>query len=225
MVCKQEPAGAKPFLSGLLKWQILYQSNATPVARAANVLHLKWTSGNNHTLTDLTSLVSFLSTNWDASIGPSISGAWFHIGDVLSSLGGDGVQATHVGNVAGQNPAVTFPPSVAVCISWKTNIVQRGGRSRTYIPGVPQNAVTTPNNAALASTYSGPLKSAAEGLINTIAAHTVGGDNVTLGTPSYYSKCQLRAVPIFFGAYDAVVHDRLDTQRRRSGKESTFPVT
>lgn len=224
MTCKQEPAGAKPPLVGLLKYQILYQSNATPVARAANVLHARWASAANHSLADLVTLLSFLEGQWDGFMGPSISGAWFHIGGVLTSLGGDGLATTHSENIAGGNGSVPFPPQTAVCVSWKSGITARGGRARTYLPGVPQSAVTTPNNAALTTAFTTGLKDGALSFMAAVNTHTVGGDTVNLGVPSYYNKCAIRPVPIFFPFVDAVVHERLDSQRRRSGKESTFPT-
>jgi hypothetical protein len=223
--CRREPPGAKPSLSGLVKIQLLYQSNATPTAKAANVLHVRWSDNVNHLLPDLSALATYIGGQWETGPFQMTSAAWFHIATICSSLGGDGTEASVVSNFAGGAPGVPFPPQCAVCITWKSGIVARGGRARTYLPGIPQSAVTTPNNAALTSTFSSSLETLSTTFMNNVNSHTIGGATPQLGVPSYYSKCALRGQPIWYPFYAVNVHQRLDSQRRRSGKESTFPIT
>jgi hypothetical protein len=224
MVCKQEPAGAKPPLAGLVKIVLTYQSNATPSAKAANILHARWLSSTNHIAADLATAATTIATEWNNTVWSLMGGGWFFQGAMVDSLGGDGLEGTHGQNTAGGSGQVNFPPQAAVCISWKSGIVARGGRARTYVPGVPQSAVTTPNNAALTSAFTTSLKTQAVAFMNALDVATIGGDSLILGVPSYYHQCQLRTPPIFFSFFDALVHERLDSQRRRSGKEAIFPV-
>ena len=225
MACKQEPPGAKPSLAGLLKYQILYQSNATPTAKAANVLHLQWATKVNHPLADLQALITYLDTQWNSTLWGAQSAAWFHIGSTLQSLGGDGLLTSSSENVGGGASGVPFPPQCAVCVTWRSGITALGGRARTYLPSVPQSAVTTPNNAALTSIYALDVESRASTFMNNVNGHLVSGDTATLGVPSYYAKCQLRPAPVFFPFFAVNVHQRLDSQRRRNGKEALFPIS
>lgn len=224
MPCKKEPPGAKPFLAGLVKIVFTYQSNGTPSAKAANILHGQWLSKTNHPAVDLASAATFINTTWNSTLWALMGGGWFLQGCQVISLGGDGLEGVQTSNIAGGSGLVNFPPQVAVCVSWKSGIVARGGRARTYLPGVPQNAVTTPNNAALTSVFTSSIKTQAENFMNDVNIHTIGGDSIEVGVPSYYNKCALRPVPLFFPFFDALVHERLDSQRRRSGKEAIFPV-
>lgn len=224
MACKKEPPGAKPFLAGLLKLSVTYQNVNTPSLTAANVLHAIWNDGINHPVGDLASLATSFKSIWTSRIipwiGPSINAtSW-----TVQSLGGDGLISAVTGTVNGSHAGHSLPPNVAVCVSWRSTIVQRGGRPRTYIPGPPDAALTSLDNPTLLSTYSGGLATAASNMVNDFTALSIGGHFVNLGVPSYYSKCNLRPVPQFFSFGSAVVHDRLDSQRRRLGKERLYAI-
>jgi hypothetical protein len=59
----------------------------------------------------------------------------------------------------------------------------------------------------------------------TFNAALVMGTGVTLGTVSHYTGHAVRPTPVWRTFIDVRVHERLDSQRRRSGKESTFATT
>jgi hypothetical protein len=225
MACKQEPPGAKPFLPGLIKAQMLYQSNNTPAAKAANVLHGRWSDSVNHPQADLNGWASALNSAWNADITTLFTADWSYLGCVVSSLGGDGLVANNTASTPGSFAGTSFPPQVAVCISWKAPLTARGGRARTYLPGIPTTATTSTKSPVLTSTYAGDVKAQAAAILSAMSTFTASGVNGALGVPSYYHSCQLRPVPLFFYFSAAVVHDRLDSQRRRSGKEALFGLT
>ena len=226
MVCKEEPRGAKPPLPGLVKIQYFYQNlGVTPINRAANVLHAQWISKVNHPLGDLTTAAQFLFDSWAAHVWGLMSSQWSMYQCTVQSLGGDGLVAEYVSRSDGTDSTVSLPPQAALCISWLSGITQRGGRGRTYLPGVPSDALLSQQGSLIRDTFSGAIKTGAIAYIENVDTHTIGGDSLIIGVPSYYSKCQLRAVPLFGTTQTAIVHDRLDTQRRRLGKESNYPVS
>jgi hypothetical protein len=47
---------------------------------------------------------------------------------------------------------------------------------------------------------------------------------VTLGTISYHTGHAVRPTPLFREYINVAVHERIDSQRRRSGRESAFGV-
>jgi hypothetical protein len=73
-------------------------------------------------------------------------------------------------------------------------------------------------------------KGSANGFLTQVNATTVTGGTISLGTISYFNRTinptppYLRTVPVFFPYLGVKIHERLDSQRRRSGKESSFPV-
>lgn len=225
MACKEEPRGSKPFLPGLVKLQVIYQTTLAQSSKAANILHCRWADNINHPQSDLNQVGANFATLWSGQMLPLMGTHWEITGVVASSLGGDGLVSTESITSAGTSGATSFPPQVAVCVSWKAPITQRGGRARTYLPGPPSNATLSIDSPVLNSTYAANLKAAALQVISNMNAFTVGGVACPLGVPSYYSKCQLRITPLFFAISSANVHDRLDSQRRRSGKEATFTLT
>jgi hypothetical protein len=224
MVCKQEPAGAKPPLPGLVKLSVTYQGTTPQIVTAANVLHCRWLDNLNHPLLDLTQLVNNFNTHWAGNIVPFIAPAWSMVNWTAQSMGGDGLIAQKHNPAAGAGTGLPLPPQSAVCISWQAGLTARGGRARTYLPGIPDGATVQVGSPQLSSTYSSGLATAALGFLNQMASDTYAVTGVQMGVPSYYAKCQLRPTPMFFSFHTPVVHDRLDSQRRRSGKESVYPI-
>lgn len=225
MVCKEEPRGAKPFLPGLVKIQANYTNNTTPASLAANVLHVRWSDSVNHSQSDLNSIGAAFAANWAGVWATIVHSSWSTTGFTLTSLGGDGLIATETVSEPGTQGGQCMPPQCAVCLSWRAPITARGGRGRSYLPGVPSSGLVSTAGAALTSTYASQVKSQFTAFLNSWNAVTVGGATAPLVIPSYYHNCQLRPVPLALPVSGLVVHDRLDTQRRRLGKERSYQVT
>jgi hypothetical protein len=223
---KPEPTGAKPPLPGLVKAQILWQTTlaGSRTYTAANVLHFRWSDNVNHTLANLNTEALNFYNHFSAEFLPLLSGVWEMTACVLTSLGGDGIQATSSGINAGGGGGNCLPPQCAACITWKAAIAWRGGRPRTYLPGIVQSSTTGTGPGQLTSVFANNLKTAAQTFIGLVNGDIIGGQTPILGMPSYYTKYTIRPTPLFFPFLDAVVHDRLDSQRRRTGKESSFPI-
>jgi hypothetical protein len=125
----------------------------------------------------------------------------------------------------GTNVAASLPPQVSICISWQIAESYRGGKPRWYLPGIPTTAVTPAGSSTVDSAYAGQLEAKATALMAAInGLVVVGGGTLTFGTISYHTGHALRPTPQFRTFINAKVHERLDSQRRRSGPESAFGV-
>lgn len=132
-------------------------------------------------------------------------------------------QATsNVGSMPGTDSGPAYPPQCAVVLSWKTPITARGGRSRWYLPGVPLDANNATGDSALNPAYCAGLESLAAQWLSAFNILSIAGAIPTAGTISYQLHHAALPAPVF-QLYTAVkVHERMDSQRRRSGKEATF---
>lgn len=128
------------------------------------------------------------------------------------------------GAINGTYTEPALPPQCAVALSWQISRRYRGGKPRTYIPAIPTAAVGGDGSAALTSAYMTIAEDAGATFlanINGIAGLT---HDIQLCNVSYFSGLAPRISPQVDVTQSVVVHGRLDSQRRRSGKESAFPV-
>jgi hypothetical protein len=219
-----EPKGSKPSLPGLIKIDLGFQVNPGWTTAAHLILHARFSDNVNHSLSDLTNVGSNVPTHFTTRIKPFWGSSCTWTSVAVSSLGGDGLLYQGTGSVPGTGSTPIYPPQVSVCISWKAAIAWRGGRPRTYLPGIPQAATTSVGSPALASSYSGALAAAATSLLSDIQGDSYSSATLSLGVPSYYSKGAFRSPPLFLPFQGAVVHDRLSSQRRRSAKERGYGI-
>lgn len=141
--------------------------------------------------------------------------------DLTSTTSGQG---RWNGSKAGDYSGQPYPAQVAVVISWRQAFRYRGGHPRTYLPGIPLAAGA--DNRTLSPTYVAAYLSDGAGFLTAVNGLTIGGTSTELGMVTYYSKPlfptppHLRTNPIFYPFTAAAVHGRLDTQRRRLGREA-----
>jgi hypothetical protein len=110
-----------------------------------------------------------------------------------------------------------FSAQTAVAVSWKIHRRYRGGHPRTYLCGIPiaDEADTRSISQAAATAFA----LAGNNFIADVAAMGVGAIPTVLGAVSYRSGNAARVTPIFDTFISAACHTRLDSQRRRLGKE------
>jgi len=129
----------------------------------------------------------------------------------------------------GTRTGSTLPTSAAVCISWHIDRRYRGGHGRIYVPAGNQNDVT--NGRTLAGSFQTTANSAASAFYGALDNLSMGGVAVNLVVLSYFESVPdpanpghnhsvLRSSPVPFRVTSARVRTRLDTQRRRLGKET-----
>jgi len=110
------------------------------------------------------------------------------------------------------------PAQVSAAVSWGISAYYRGGHPKTYMPGMCTDMLA--NVTTLDPTYVSALQAGGADFITAVNAETTTTISaVTLGTVSFASGNAWRATPVFRPFISAHVHPRIDTQRRRLGKE------
>jgi hypothetical protein len=191
------------------------------------IMHAKKTTPGPWTSTDLTALITPFGSGGTANpcdpVAAQISHRWGWRGITATDLGGTGLQATGLIVVTtAYGPDEALPPQCAVAWSWRIARSYRGGKPRNYMPGVPTTATVTAYGSAIQLSYATSLRNNVVLFLNRFNAITVTGGTVALGNLSYRTGGALRPTPLFDPFVDVHVHERLDSQRRRSGKESAF---
>lgn len=220
------PSVALPPLINTAKLILNWVGPASRVAK--NILYVL-TAGGTGTTSDgvwLKSLAnqtmtSLMSSNVQGTVGSN----WSLNSVTAKDNGGTAAQATsdHAA-IPGVATGATFPPSVAITISWIIPESYRGGKPRTYMPGVPESSSVTAGDSAIAASFATLLESHAVAFLTSMNAALLSGTSIAVGTVSHYHGHSLRPTPVFYTYLGAKVHERLDSQRRRSGKESGFGV-
>jgi hypothetical protein len=129
--------------------------------------------------------------------------------------------STHAA-VTGGAAAPAVPPQSAVVISWGINASYRGGKPRTYLPGLASSYTTPSGGAGITTAAASAIEGYATAFMNAFNESLISSTNPALGTISYQTGHVPRPTPIFREFFSATVHERLDSQRRRSGKESAY---
>jgi hypothetical protein len=108
------------------------------------------------------------------------------------------------------------PGSVCAVISWLANVYWRGGKPRTYLPGLR----TADRSGAIGLSVAGAAAidgNAGLFMADINALAPAGFTSTALGFVSFRSGLADRVPPIFFPFTGHRVHLRLGTQRRRLG--------
>jgi hypothetical protein len=121
---------------------------------------------------------------------------------------------------AGGSSNDTEVDSLSACISWTIGATWRGGKPRTYMAALPTEAFGTSNT--LDSSWVTTLESGASAFRTAVnALQIVAPTDVTLGCMSFFSGNAPRPVANFFPFSASTVHPRIDSMRRRLGREIT----
>jgi hypothetical protein len=118
----------------------------------------------------------------------------------------------------GVQTTVPMALQVALCLSWSISDRYRGGHPRTYLPGIDGTFVT--GGRLLTTAGHTAYLNAAAGFLTNMNAMTAGGSSWKMCCVRYFSQHQLLANPLVREISGQSVHGRIDTQRRRLGKET-----
>lgn len=190
-----------------------------------NIFHAQWAAGG--TVPDSAGLLTMciaLRTAWTTNFKPlAITNSGLSMVECTDISSRTGQQANDPTVVAGGDATSGAPASAAVVLSWTIARRYRGGHPRSYIGGLP---VTVFINAHTID----PTKKAsfgAAGVAWRAAIRSLGtmGNTWEMANVSYYHKVgglQAYKDPPDVDVITGVkVHDRLDSQRRRLGKETS----
>jgi len=186
----------------------------------ANILHLQTINNGAPTVADMQTVLTDVADAFHGNVMPFFSSALelTQAKGVLILSGSTeqvGVVST---TLAGSETGVGMPASTAVALSWSISAYYRGGKPRTYVCGVTEDIVQTVRTIKAASGAS--IAAGAATFIDDVNAITTTSITaVELGTYSFASGNAWRGTPLFRAYTGVIVHDRLDSQRRRLGKE------
>lgn len=127
------------------------------------------------------------------------------------------VEATLSASLAGTGSGATVTANDALVISWLSNAYWRGGKPRTYLPGLLTASVDT-NHSLLDSSKAAFLANAVAFRTAVNAITTPAVDATQLGFVSYATGKAWRSTPLFFPYTGVTIHDRIGSQRRRLGR-------
>ena len=123
------------------------------------------------------------------------------------------------GGTAGGDETSGLPANVAACITWRIAPHYQGGHPRSYMCGISQGAVAS--STSFAGTFLTALNSAAvdfHGDLENFASEG-GIETVEHGVVSFILDKEWRDVPVFRRITTAVTDSRIDSQRRRLGRD------
>lgn len=188
-------------------------------AKWANVFFVRYAPGPA-AQADLNGLATGLRTAWNTNIKPLMVAAaqltQTTCTDLVSNTGLTGVDNTAV--VGTNVTTAPMPANVALVVSFKIARRYRGGHPRMYLTG--QATGNTASNTNWTGTYAATVATNMEAWRVAVNALTFPSMSVIqLVNLSYYTGHILRPVPTFDTINAVSVHTRVDTQRRRVGKE------
>ena len=135
--------------------------------------------------------------------------------DLTSELG---VQSSVAGSDLGGQFSPALPANVAACITWVIARHYRGGHPRTYISMVPTNS--TSDTQSFSTTQANNLKTAATNFIDQVQSISIGGGTPLALVALHRTRFKAPADPVLVDIITAAAVDtRIDSQRRRLGKD------
>lgn len=171
---------------------------------------------NADAATIATAIRNALNTNFGPMLNTSTVINSVEVVDLSSLTGAVGTNTSAITGTGGA--AGTIPVSACAVVSWKTSLHYRGGHPRTYFPLRTASDFTA--GKTLTTTYTSALASAAAAYLTAFNAITSGSLIITFVMVSYFTHHSLRSQGTPFAITSSAVHTRLDSQRRRLGKET-----
>lgn len=182
-----------------------------------NVFHFKLGApsiNNAGMATFLQNVRSPYEVNFIPRLQGAYSGDTVYGVDLSSEDGAEG--SVPLGGTPGA-ATTQVPQSTACCVTWKIPRHYRGGHPRTYIG--PTGATSIESPTSFTSAYVTALQNAANTCLTSWNAVTHGGGNVRLVCVHRYRDKVELATPLVSEISSAVVDTRIDTMRRRLGRD------
>lgn len=205
-----------PFASQSLRVRLLGLNNGQPW----NIVqHLRYSSGapDSAALGVVASGISQLwSTTWAPMHNTAVRLTEVEVTDIASASGAQGVSTTsHDGTRAG----TIMPVQVAAVVSWHVNFRWRGGHPRSYFPAGVSADITQGNTWA--TPFITAMGTAAQNWLSGMNSFSISGGVTTLVCVRYFDQGALLPTPLVLPVANATFHTRVDTMRRRLGREAS----
>jgi hypothetical protein len=212
---------------------ILSGHNTLNTWKFSNILHGQKADASAWSTSDFTALWTVLSLT-TGTTNPLLGIAAAQDSDIvwsqatgveLSATGLSSVQPLNVSGALTGASNIGIPPNGCAVASWQIARRLRGGHPRTYFAGVVQSQMNTMPGVTFTTAGQSAWLSAMQNFLTRFNAISIGTPLFVLGALSYYDKAvnptppHLRTTPVFFPFQSVKMHPRLDSQRRRLGKE------
>jgi hypothetical protein len=210
-------AGPLKFVNGVARIVCVGASAGVPIV---NVFHVAngFPSPIPYDNAGIQSLVNSFATSFKSRMLPLTSTAY--LGDTATAidLSTDiGATASALINITGSGSGTNTPQSACVCIGWKTARHYRGGHGRTYMGPLAGTSIGTTTN--LATAFITTASTNANLFLTEINALTIAGQQQKLVIVHRVKNGVVLDVPLVDAVTSATVDSRIDTQRRRLGKD------
>lgn len=213
--------GPLPNVAGVCKVRLIGTVNGKPWV---NVLHAQFTGGTAQ-VSDLATFATGVRTAWTTNIAPLCHNYTqlnqVEVTDLTTRTSNQGNDTT---SVSGSGGAAISPNSLAACLTLKVVNRYRGGHPRIYLPGVPQ-ANLAGDGATWSTGKASAYTAGGRAFRLAINALTAGSNTWSMCAVGYYVKVggveTYRNPPIIYTITDVLCHNRVDTMRRRLGKETS----
>lgn len=195
--------------------------------KAANIMWALMGSGWTPSTTNLASLAANVAASWNytgtQALGVYPTTPWAP-GTITCTDNGGGTenQAQITFTNASSGNTNPLPPNCAAVVSWQIPAHYRGGHPRTYLPGPTSQGLQTASGNQWSSAFRTGLATAAGNFLTHFNGLTVGASSEALGCIAHHRNGVLLATPVFYPFSGGIIHGRVDSQRRRLGKESLF---
>ena len=183
-----------------------------------NVMHIKGHTGAAWNATDLHAVNVAADAAFRAYLLPWCSTDYTYIGSYAVDLtDAFGVDDTVPASSAGGRGSIGRIQSMACCITWKTSGHWRGGHGRTYLNGGGGGDFTNPTTWS--GSYVTGTMAGANNFMLAVNTPTAGTTPALVILRRYSEKAPIPSGPIALPVTAAVVDSRIDTQRRRLGRD------
>lgn len=204
-----------PFVPGVAK---IIVKQTLSLGNVYNILHADGGAGTGWTSTELNALASAVRGAWVTNVLPLVTQNLLlnevTAIDLASDTGATGIAT---GTNAGTKITAAQPANCAVCWSWQIARRYRGGHPRTYIAGLVSDQVS--NVSSITSAAQSAHQSAAAAVRTAVNGVTTSAGTAKLATVHYYKDKTLLATPLVSQITGVSVDTRIDSQRRRLGKD------
>ncbi len=206
---------ALPFVPGCAK--VVVKQTLAGV-NVFNVFHVDGGAGSGWSATELGALATAVRNAWVTNVIPLQNSALtLNNVDAFDLASDIGPQASAVGSTVGTLAGSALPANAAICWSWTISRRYRGGHPRTYIGGLGTASVLNANT--IVATQVTAHTNAAVALRAAINAVTTAAGTARLSTVHYRRNKILLTTPLVSPVNGVVVDSRLDSQRRRLGRD------
>lgn len=183
-----------------------------------NVLHARNAGGQAWSGSECATLAAAVRSAWVSNFIP-LQTSSLTLNDVtaIDLTSNTGAEGSATGSTAGSQAGSTLSSNAAGCVTWKIARRYRGGHPRTYIAGFIFSQTSNPNTWS--ATHVTNVTNAATALRTAINGLTVAGGAVSMVVPHYVVGGVRLTNPDWSIITGLVVDTRIDSQRRRLGRD------